>query len=43
MATAERERVAALFWTGDGAEPATLAVSSELATRWQEALEPAAR
>jgi FAD:protein FMN transferase len=40
---AERERLAALFWTGDGSAPATLELSGELATRWRDVLEPNAR
>jgi len=43
MTTAERENLAALFWLGDGNEPATLELSRAFATSWQELLEPSAR
>jgi thiamine biosynthesis lipoprotein len=43
MATAERENLAALFWLGDGNEPATLELSPAFAMGWQGLLEPSAR
>jgi FAD:protein FMN transferase len=38
--TAQREELAALFWIGDGSEPATLELSRAFETRWHEVLEP---
>jgi thiamine biosynthesis lipoprotein len=43
MSTAERENLAALFWIGDGSEPASLELSRAFATDWQKSFEPAAR
>jgi thiamine biosynthesis lipoprotein len=43
LQAAERENIAALFWIGDGSEPATLETSRAFATRWSELLEPSAR
>ena len=41
--TAEHERIAALFWIGDGTEAATLELSGVFATDWPQLLEPSAR
>jgi len=43
MRTADRENLAALFWIGDGSEPAILELSRAFATGWQGLLEPSAR
>jgi thiamine biosynthesis lipoprotein len=43
LTTAEREKIGALLWIGDGSGPATLEVSRAFAADWQELLEASER
>ena len=43
MSTAERENLAAIFWTGDGTGPASLELSSTFAADWRTSFEPGGR